>query len=64
MDKPLSVVIRETQNQIIDLLNESKLPLDIMSFILTDITNTIKIQAEENYRNELSVYEGESNGSD
>lgn len=54
MNKPLSIVIKETQNRLASVLNESKLPLPILDLIAKgmylEVHNLTEIQTinEEN----------------
>ena len=59
--KPFSIAIRETQNKIVNMFNESELPLDAMIPILKDLLNVITIQAEEQYQKELKSWNEKQN---
>lgn len=41
MEKPASLLIQETRNNIINILNESKLHLSILELIMKDIMNAV-----------------------
>jgi len=49
-NKPISVGIRETKTQIVDVLNNSGLPLEVMSYILKDILSVVEMQADAEYQ--------------
>ena len=49
MDKPISILLRETRNNIIDVLNNSNLQIDILTFIVRDILSDLQLQAEQEY---------------
>ena len=57
MDKPFSIQLRETKNQIIGILNASELHIDIIRYVLTDILTTVNLQAEQSYAEDLNSYE-------
>lgn len=54
--KPLSVAIRETRESMLGVLNNSGLPLDIISLILSEISNAVNVQAEQAYQKDLKEY--------
>ena len=62
MDKPFSIQLRETKNQIIGILNASELHIDIIRYVLTDILTTVNLQAEQSYAEDLNSYEEDTDG--
>lgn len=54
--KPLSVAIRETRESMLGVLNDSGLQLDIISLILSEISNAVNVQAEQAYQKDLKEY--------
>lgn len=56
MDKPLSVLIRETKTNISNAVNESNLPPDILVPIIKDLYMRLCDIAEERYEIELEQY--------
>lgn len=56
MDKPLSVLIRETKTNISNVVNESNLPPDILVPIIKDLYMRLCDIAEERYEIELEQY--------
>lgn len=56
MDKPLSVLIRETRTNISNVVNESNLPPDILVPIVKDLYMRLCDIAEERYEIELEQY--------
>lgn len=56
MDKPLSVLIRETRTNISNIVNESNLPPDILVPIVKDLYMRLCDIAEERYEIELEQY--------
>ena len=56
MEKPASLLIQETRNNIINILNESKLHSSILELIIKDIMNDV-INASTRIKNkELEEY--------
>ena len=56
MEKPASLLIQETRNNIINILNESKLHSSILELIMKDIMNDV-ISASTRIKNkELEEY--------
>lgn len=56
MEKPASLLIQETRNNIINILNESKLHSSILELIMKDIMNDV-INASTRIKNkELEEY--------
>lgn len=56
MEKPLSVLIRETRTNISNIVNESNLPPDILVPIVKDLYMRLCDIAEERYEIELEQY--------
>lgn len=56
MEKPLSVLIRETRTNISNIVNESNLPPDILIPIVKDLYMRLSDIAEERYEIELEQY--------
>ena len=59
MDKPISIAIRETRDIIIDKLNGSGLPIDVLDMILGEIKMAAHTQAEQEYAKQLEAYRKE-----
>ena len=55
--KPISVAIRETRDALLEVLNDSGLPIDVVVMILADIYAAIGKQAEDAYLREKEEYE-------
>ena len=67
MSKPLSVMMRETQTKLTDVINESGLPIDIIVYIVGDIYNLCKQTAESSYQADIAKMaesEEEENGTE
>lgn len=54
MNKPFCIAYRETRDKVVDVLNESGLPLDAMVAILEKLLGITSAQAEAEYQNELA----------
>lgn len=70
MEKPASLLIQETRNKIINILNESKLHPSILELIMKDIMNDvinastrIKNKELEEYNNKV-IEEAKNNSED
>ena len=59
MDKPISIAIRETRDSIIDKLNGSGLPIDVLDMVLGEIKMVVHAQAEQEYAKQLEAYRNE-----
>lgn len=57
--KPLGLVRKEMQENIVKAINESGLPLSIVSYILKDMLNEINIAVAQQESAEISQYEAE-----
>lgn len=49
MEKPFSVKLRETRDSILQTLNNSGLPIDVMDMLLGEIRTVVHAQAEQEY---------------
>lgn len=56
MEKPASLLIQETRNNIINILNESKLHLSILELIMKDIMNDVTNASTKVKNKELEEY--------
>lgn len=61
MDKPFSVSFRETKDKIVDVLNGSGLPIDVLDMVLGEIKMVVHAQAEQEYAKQLEAYRNEVN---
>lgn len=57
MNKPLTMIIKETQNNVVNTLNESGLPPIILDFILRDIYMEVHGIAERQTAEDAEKYE-------
>lgn len=48
--------MRETRSQIVEILNNSRLPLEVMQYIVKEIFDATKEQADFQYKEELKKY--------
>ena len=64
MNKPLTMIIKETQNSVVNALNESGLPPIILDFIVrdiyTEVHNITERQATEDVENYKKSLEEET----
>lgn len=56
MEKPASLLIQETRNKIINILNESKLHPSILELIMKDIMNDVTDVSTKVKNKELEEY--------
>ena len=56
MEKPASLLIQETRNNIINILNESKLHSSILELIMKDIMNDVTNASTRIKNKELEEY--------
>ena len=56
MEKPASLLIQETRNKIINILNESKLHPSILELIMKDIMNDVTNASARVKNKELEEY--------
>jgi hypothetical protein len=56
MEKPASLLIQETRNSIINILNESKLHASILELIMKDIMNDVTNASTRIKNKELEEY--------
>lgn len=56
MEKPASLLIQETRNKIINILNESKLHPSILELIMRDIMNDVTNASTRVKNKELEEY--------
>ena len=52
-EKSFRRVVRETKQQIIDAMNASGLPIDVMDMMLGELHNVVHAQAEAEYQQEM-----------
>lgn len=45
--KPMSMMIKETNQAIIDIINNSGLHISILNYMMQDIATAVRIQAEQ-----------------
>ena len=55
--KPMSVIRQELTSQIIAAINNCKLPLFVIEYILQDVLNTVKSAAKQQCEMEATQYE-------
>ena len=58
--KPISIAIRETKQELVEVLNNSGLPIDVMAMIVAGLLNSINEQAEHSYTQDVEIYKSET----
>ncbi len=58
--KPISIAIRETKQELVEVLNNSGLPIDVMVMIVAGLFNSINEQAERSYTQDVENYKSET----
>lgn len=61
--KSLSLEIRKTKSELVNIINNSGLHADILTFILKDLLSEAQLQAEVIYRNDLEKAKNEQGES-
>lgn len=56
MNKPISMIINETSEKIVQACNESELPVSILELIIKNIYNEVQMLAEKTFKNDKSIY--------
>lgn len=56
MNKPLSVMKDEFENEIVNLVNQSGLPLFIVEYVLSNILANVKVAAKKQFDIDLKTY--------
>lgn len=64
MDKPLSLVLRDTKKDLIKVCNNSGLPATILDMVIQDIAKDISIMAAQQAQREEAIYLASLEASD
>lgn len=56
LQKPFSITLRETEQVVIDVLNNSGLPIDVIDSMMSKIAQAVSVQANQAYQQELAAY--------
>ena len=56
MDKPLSLVLRDTKKDLIQVCNNSGLPIFVLDMVIQDIAKDISIMATQQLQREEAAY--------
>lgn len=56
MDKTLSIKIRETRSGLVNVINDSELPADVLQMLVKDLLVEITQLADQAYQNDMKVY--------
>ena len=56
MDKPLSIILRDTKNSLITICNQSGLPISILDMIIQDVAKDVHTVAMQQLTKEEATY--------
>ena len=59
MNKPISMIIRETQANIIDTINKSGLPIDVVALLIDEVSRAVHREADLSYQNDIANFHKE-----
>ena len=59
MEKPMSLVVKETKEEIVNIINEKKLPAFILEPIVKEVYEAVLQAKEVEYQNDLKKFESE-----
>lgn len=57
MDKPATVAIYELKKELIDAINKSGLPAEVINYVIADIANSLKELAVQQLQDDLKIYQ-------
>ncbi len=57
MNKPATVAIYELKKGIIDTINNSGLPAEVINYVIADIANSLKELAVQQLQDDLKLYQ-------
>lgn len=57
MDKPATVAIYELKKELIDAINKSGLPAEVINYVIADIANSLKELAIQQLQDDLKIYQ-------
>ena len=64
MDRPISVIITEAKQNIVDCINSQNLNITILDMVMKDIYLEIHGLADQTYQKEKAEYESQNIGED
>lgn len=56
MNKPFSMIYRETKQALVDTINNSGLPIDVIGSILGELIAEVRSQSDRAYMNDVQSY--------
>lgn len=62
MEKPITIAINEFKTSLIDIVNNSELPAEIMKYILMDVTSQLSIVAAKQLEEDTNKFQKEKGG--
>lgn len=57
MDKPATVAIYELKKELIEAINKSGLPAEVINYVIADIANSLKELAVQQLQDDLKIYQ-------
>lgn len=57
MDKPATVAIYELKKELIEAINKSGLPAEVINYVIADIANSLKELAIQQLQDDLKIYQ-------
>ncbi len=57
MDKPATVAIYELKKELIEAINKSGLPAEVINYVIADIANSLKELAIQQLQDDLKLYQ-------
>lgn len=64
MEKPISLIIRESKQNIVDCINSQNLNIEILDMIMKDLYSEIHELAEQQYQKDRAEYESQNISED
>lgn len=62
MEKPITITINEFKTSLIDIINHSELPAEILKYILMDVTSQLNSVASKQLEEDISKYNNNEKG--
>lgn len=62
MEKPITIAINDFKTSLIDIINKSELPAEILKYILMDVTSQLNSVAAKQLEEDISKFQKEKGG--
>jgi len=62
MEKPITIAINEFKTSLIDIINNSELPAEILKYILIDVTSQLNNLAVRQLEEDITTFQKEKGG--